>query len=59
MSMDEKPIFRCGLEITGTEHGEWQGRLQTDDAIQDFRSALKLLHLIHAEVSAAVDKKAE
>jgi len=50
--MDEKPIFRCGLEITGIEHGEWQGRLQTDDATENFRSVLELLRLIHAEVPA-------
>ena len=51
--MDEKPIFRCGLEITGTEHGEWQGVLQTDDATKNFRSVLELLQLIRAEVTPA------
>lgn len=46
--MNEKPIFRCGLDITGAVHGEWQGVLRTDDETCEFRSVLELLHLIQS-----------
>ena len=47
--MNEKSAFRCSLEITGTEHGEWQGTLQTDDETWAFRSVMELLRLIQAQ----------
>ena len=47
--MSEKSIFRCGLEITGTEHGEWQGMMRTDNETQTFQSVLELLRLIQSQ----------
>ena len=48
--MNEKPVFRCGLEITGAEHGEWQGVLRTDGEAKPFRSVLELLRLLQSGV---------
>lgn len=48
--MNHRAIFQCGLEITGTEHGEWQGILHTDDGDKPFRSALELLRLLRSAV---------
>ena len=47
--MDDTPIFRCGLEITGTERGEWQGKLLSDGGAAEFNSVLELLRLIQSE----------
>ncbi len=47
--MTDRPTFRCGLDITGTEFGEWQGVMRTDDEIIEFRSVLELLQLIRAK----------
>ena len=54
--MNEKPVFRCSLEITGTEHGEWQGTLQTDDETWAFRSVMQHIERtgIHSGDSIAV-----
>jgi len=48
--MNEKPVFRCGLEITGAEHGEWQGVLRTDGETKPFHSVLELLRLLQSGV---------
>jgi hypothetical protein len=44
--MEEQPIFRCALTVTGTERGEWQGSLETDGKTERFGSVLELLRLI-------------
>lgn len=49
-AMEENAVLCCKLEITGTEHGEWQGFLQTDDKTQEFHSVLELLCLIQSRV---------
>ena len=46
--MGDGPVFRCGLEITGAGHGEWQGVLRTEEGEKPFRSVLELLRLIQA-----------
>jgi len=54
--MDGKSVFRCELEITGTEHGEWQGAVHTDAGKQEFRSVSELLRLIHAEAGPPLNQ---
>ncbi len=51
--MNKGTVFRCGLDITGTEHGEWQGVLRTDDKTREFRSVLELLSFINADITAS------
>jgi hypothetical protein len=51
--MEKKPIFCCGMEITGTEHGEWQGTLRTEDGVRAFHSVLELILMINSDVGAA------
>jgi hypothetical protein len=48
--MNNETVFRCGLDITGTEHGEWQGVLRTDDGAALFGSVLELLNLLQAKI---------
>ena len=47
--MNNESIYRCGLEITGTERGEWQGVLRTGGEEKPFRSVLELLCMIQSE----------
>jgi hypothetical protein len=57
--MYKKPFFRCGLEITGSEHGEWQGILQTDDENLKFCSVMELLSLIRSRAGPPFEGRKE
>ena len=52
--MREEPVFRCGPEITGAGHGEWQGVLRTDGGAMPFRSVPELLCLIRARAGPSL-----
>ena len=42
-------LFRYGLTITGAERGEWQGLLENDGEIREFKSVIELLRLIRQD----------
>ena len=53
--MNEKPLFHCELDITGTGNGEWQGVVRTDGETREFGSVMELLRLIWSEVGPPMD----
>jgi hypothetical protein len=54
MDMKDQPVFRCALDISGAEHGEWQGVLRTDGETREFQSVMELLRLIQSEAGPSL-----